>query len=220
MDIGFIGAGLQSRGIAHLALAAGQKVRMANARGPGSLREVLAQLPGAQAATVEEVCAFAELVVIAVPLPAIASLPPAWLAGKLIVDANNYYPDRDGVIAKFEEHLITTSEWVARCFPRSTVIKAFSAILARDLYRDALPPGVVGRRALPIAGDDAAAVKRIADWTDALGFDAVDTGPLRDSWRFERAKPAYCRPFDRAGLIQALAEAERDVELPHGSWRR
>jgi predicted dinucleotide-binding enzyme len=220
MNIGFIGAGLQSRGIAHLALVAGQQARLANARGPESLREVSVQLPGAQVGTIQEVIAFADLVVIAIPLPAIATLPRASLAGKLVVDANNYYPDRDGVIAEFEEHRSTTSEWVARCLPQSTVVKAFSAILSRDLYRDALPPGTPGRRALPIAGDDAVAVRRTAEWTDALGFDAVQTGPLRDSWRFERAKPAYCRPFDRAGLVQALARAERDVALPHGSWRR
>jgi predicted dinucleotide-binding enzyme len=219
MKIGFIGAGLQSRAIAHLALAAGHVVWLANARGPASLSGILSQLPGAEAGTVDQVCASADLVVIAIPLLAIPTLPAGSLAGKLIVDANNYYPDRDGVITEFEEHRITTSEWVARCFPQSTVIKAFSAILARDLYRDALPSGAAGRRALPIAGDDEVAVRRVAAWTDGLGFDAINTGPLQDSWRFERAKPAYCRPFDRCGLIRALAEAERDVELPHGSWR-
>jgi predicted dinucleotide-binding enzyme len=54
---------------------------------------------------------------------------------------------------------------------------------------------------------------------DAFGFDAVDAGPLSESWRFERAKPAYCLPLDRAALTEALAAARRDVELPHGSWR-
>ncbi|WCE04835.1 NAD(P)-binding domain-containing protein [Pseudoxanthomonas sp. JBR18] len=220
MNIGFIGAGLQSRGIAHLALAAGQQVRLASSRRPEHMGEVSRQLPGAQVGMIEEVIVFADLIVIAIPLPAVVSLPTASLANKLIVDANNYYPDRDGRIARFDTHRITTSEWVAQCLPRSTVVKAFSAVLARDLYTDASLSGTPGRRALPVAGDDPVAVKRVVDWTDALGFDAVDAGPLRDSWRFERAKPAYCVPFDRAGLIQALAAAERNVELPHGSWRR
>jgi len=54
---------------------------------------------------------------------------------------------------------------------------------------------------------------------DELGFDTVDGGGLADSWRFERAKPAYCIPLDKPGLRAALAQAQREVELPEGWWR-
>ncbi|MNC76960.1 hypothetical protein D3C75_1287990 [compost metagenome] len=55
---------------------------------------------------------------------------------------------------------------------------------------------------------------------DDLGYDTVDAGGLDDSWRFERAKPAYCIPFGVEGLKRALAQAEREVEVPEGAWRR
>lgn len=99
------------------------------------------------------------------------------------------------------------------------VVKVFNAILAQDLLQDGRPSGAADRRALPIAADDAGARDQVIGLLDELGFDAVDAGSLDDSWRFERAKPAYCIAFDRAGLEQALAAAQREVELPHGSWR-
>ena len=75
------------------------------------------------------------------------------------------------------------------------------------------------RRALPIAGDDGAAKTRVAELHDQLGYDTVDAGPLREGWRFERAKPAYCLPLGTAALRAALASASREGELPDGSWR-
>jgi predicted dinucleotide-binding enzyme len=73
---------------------------------------------------------------------------------------------------------------------------------------------------LPIAGDEESSKKIVAELHRQFGFEVVDAGSLADSWRFERAKPAYCIPLDEAGLKDALNKAERDVELPHGSWRR
>ncbi|QWK80761.1 hypothetical protein [Ochrobactrum sp. BTU1] len=113
----------------------------------------------------------------------------------------------------------TTSQMIASHFRGAGIIKVFNAILAKDLLDPvALPDGA--KRALPIAGDDAAA-KAIATALQAdFGFDTADIGPLANSWRFERAKPAYCIPLDKDRLISAIAAAERDKELPEGSWRR
>ena len=85
--------------------------------------------------------------------------------------------------------------------------------MATDLEVNGRPSGSSGRRALPIAGDDAAAKTLAAGLLDRFGFDVVDAGPLSEGWRFERAKPAYVIPHDRDSLIDALAAAERDVEL-------
>ena len=100
------------------------------------------------------------------------------------------------------------------------VVKAFNAILQGDLEKDGRAAGAPDRRALPIAGDDAQAKQVVTGLIDAFGFDVVDAGPLSEGWRFERAKPAYCIALDVPGLEQALAAAERDVEVAHGSWRR
>lgn len=73
---------------------------------------------------------------------------------------------------------------------------------------------------MPIGGDDAANKVIVTTLQADFGFDTVDVGPLADSWCFERAKPAYCIPLDKDGVIAALAAEERDKELPEGSWRR
>ena len=106
------------------------------------------------------------------------------------------------------------SRLLAEHLPHSHVVKVFNAIFAPDLTRDARPHGAPDRRALPVAADDATAKARVITLLDELGFDAVDAGGLDESWRFERAKPAYCIPLDQAGLKAALAAAERTVELP------
>lgn len=98
-------------------------------------------------------------------------------------------------------------------------MKAFNAILTRDLETDVLPDGAPNRRALPVAGNNADAKKLVAELLDQFGYDTVDAGTLEESWRFERAKPAYCVRFDRTAMKDALMAAKRDVEVLEGSWR-
>ena len=135
------------------------------------------------------------------------------------LDANNYYPERDGRIEALDSQAMTTSELLAVHLKDAKVVKAFNAILQGDLEKDGRPAGTAGRRALPIAGDDAEAKRIAIDLIDQFGFDVVDAGALSEGWRFQRAMPAYCVPFNVPALTQALAAAQRGVELPHGSWR-
>lgn len=219
MNIGIIGAGFIGRAVAQRALAAGHQVMLSNSRGPHTLSSVLSALPGSQAGSVEQAISFAELILVAIPLNQYRALPAAQLAGKTVLDANNYYPQRDGTIAALEERRTTTSQLLAEHLPGATVVKVFNAILAADLLSDGLLAGTQQRRALPIAGDDAAAKANVTRLLDQFGFDTVDAGGLAESWRFERAKPAYCVPFDAQGLRYALAAAKRDAEVAEGSWR-
>lgn len=219
MQIGIIGAGLIGRAVARLGVAAGHAVMLSNSRGAETLSTLAREL-GCQAGSVEQATSFGEVMVLAIPLKHCHSIPAAPLAGKILLDANNYYPERDGRIAALDARQTTTSEMLARHFTGARLVKAFNAILAKDLETDGKPAGTPGRRALPIAGEDAAAKRVAAGLLDQFGFDVVDAGSLAESWRFERAKPAYCIPLDSAGLRRALAAAERDVELPEGSWRR
>lgn len=219
MRIGIIGAGFIGRAVAQLAIAAGHSVMLSNSRGPQTMSSVLSGIAGSQIGTVEAAAGFGDVVLVAIPLEHYASLPAQWLAGKIVLDANNYYPERDGHIDALDRFETTTSRLLAEHLAGATVVKVFNAILAGDLLEHGRPSGAADRRALPIAADDAEAKVRVVQLLDELGFDAVDGGGLDDSWRFERAKPAYCKPLDKQGLQAALAAAERRVEVPEGAWR-
>lgn len=218
MKIGIIGAGYIGRAVAELASTAGCEVMISNSRGPDTLSSV-AVTTRSQAGTAEDAARFGDVVVVAIPFKNRDQLDPEALAGKIVVDAGNYYPQRDGHIEPLDQRQTTTSEMTAALLPKSRIVKAFNAILAKDLERHGLPKGTPGRRALPIAGDDDEAKRIVAEFHDSIGFDVVDAGSLAESWRFERAKPGYCVRLDVAGMKRALAEAERNVEVAEGSWR-
>lgn len=218
MRIGIIGAGNIGQAIARLAVANGHIATLSNSRGPDTLRDVVAEI-GCEAASVPEVPAHSDIVVLTVPLTAAFKLQPSLLEGRIVIDTNNYYPDRDGRIEGLDRRQTTTSQMIANHFPGATIVKAFNAIMAKDLLSPVrLPNG--SKRALPIAGDDPSAKATVEALQADFGYETVDAGSLADSWRFERAKPAYCIPLDHAGLTAALAATERDEDLPEGSWRR
>lgn len=219
MRIGIIGAGFIGQAVAQLVIAAGHEAMLSNSRGPQTLKDVLVEIPGAQIGTLEDASAFGDVVLVAVPFNHYPTLPAEWFAGKTVLDANNYYPDRDGPIPALDAFETTTSRLLAEHLPGALVVKVFNAILADDLIRDARPSSAPDRRALPVAADDPGAKALAIRLLDEVGFDAVDAGNLDESWRFERAKPAYCIPLNKAALKTALAKAARHIELPHGSWR-
>ena len=206
--IGFIGAGNIGGQLARLAVAHGYSVVISNSRGPETLDSLVAELgPQARAATPAEAAEAGDLVVVTVPLNAYTSVPVEPLAGKTVIDTNNYYFERDGRIPELDEEKTTTSQMLQEHLPTSTVVKAFNNILAADLTTDGLPAGDADRRGLPIAGDDAAAKALVTTLLDEFGFDAVDAGPLADSWRFERDRPAYVVRMTAAEIPAKLAEA-------------
>ncbi|MDN3222166.1 NADPH-dependent F420 reductase [Pseudomonas nunensis] len=219
MRIGIIGAGFIGRAVAQLVIAAGHEAMLSNSRGPQTMSSVLSGIRGSQVGTVEEATQFGEVVLVAIPLEHYRSLPARLLEGKTVLDANNYYPARDGHIDALDRFETTTSRLLAEHLPHSSVVKVFNAILAQDLLQDGRAKAAPDRRALPIAADDPVAKALVIQLLDEIGFDAVDAGGLDESWRFERAKPAYCIALNKDGLKAALAAAERQVELPEGSWR-
>jgi 8-hydroxy-5-deazaflavin:NADPH oxidoreductase len=217
-SVGILGAGEIGSALGELLAKAGHEV-MLSSRDPKA-RAQQANALGCRIGTLAEAAAFGQIVIAALPLNALHEIPASALAGKVVVDTMNYYPPRDGAMAEFDEYRTTTSEHVARRLSGARVVKAFNAILAYDLPREERPPIEDGRRALPVAGDDGEAKALVAALHAQLDFDVLDAGSLADSWRFERAKPAYCIPLSSTQLRAALAAAEREKELPHGSWRR
>ena len=92
-------------------------------------------------------------------------------------------------------------------------MKLFNAIQSGHLATQGVPAGTAGRRALPIAGDDAAAKATVTALTDEIGYDVVDAGPLAEGWRFDRDQPAYGPEVDAAGLTELLGAGEARLRL-------
>jgi len=221
MKLGMLGAGLIAQAVATLALKKGHSVMVSNSRGPQTLGEVAAAL-GCQAGTAEEAAAFGDMVLVAIPFHACRTLSAGSLVGKVVMDACNHYPGRDGADAALDAMTDTSGQVLARQLPGARVIKVFNAIMARDIVPHARESGVGGasdRRALPIAGDDAFARQQVAAFLDAIGYDSVDAGALAESWRFERGMPGYCIPLRRSSMASALLKAEKGQRVPDGSWR-
>ncbi|MFC4909599.1 NADPH-dependent F420 reductase [Actinomadura gamaensis] len=194
--LGLIGSGMIGTSVARLALAAGMEVVLSNSRGPETLLDLVAELgAGARAATAAGAARAADLVVAAVPLAAFPHLPAEALAGKVVLDTANYYPERDGHLAELDEAELTSSELLQRRLPASRVVKAFNTITPHQLVALARPANAPDRSALPVAGDDASAKAEAVRLLDDLGYDAVDVGTLADSWRSEPNTPVFVLPY-------------------------
>ncbi|WP_382304717.1 NADPH-dependent F420 reductase [Herbiconiux sp. UC225_62] len=208
--IGFIGAGHIGSQLARLAVAHGYSVVLSNSRGPETLSDLVEELgPQATAATSQQAATAGDLVVVTVPFKNYLDVPAAPLDGKIVLDTNNYYWERDGRITPLEEKTTTVSELLQAHLPGAKVVKAVNNIMAADLTVDGSPAGTPGRRALPIAGDDAAAKATVATLLDEFGFDTVDVGPLSEGWRYQRDTPAYVTRMTAAEAREKLAEATR-----------
>ena len=211
--IGFIGAGNIGSQVARLAVASGYDVVISNSRGPETLSALVAELgPRARAATRDEAAKSGDIVVVAVPLKNYSSVPVAPLAGKIVIDANNYYPGRDGHIPELDNESTTTAELLQAHLPSSKVVKAFNHIYAAQLTTDGRPAGTPDRRGLVIAGDDADAKATVTRLLDQFGFDTVDAGPLKEGWRIQRDTPGYGPRRTAEELRRDLAAAKRYAE--------
>lgn len=224
--IGLIGSGNIGSTVARLAVAAGHDVVLSNRRGPESLADLVAELgPRARAATPQEAAAAGDIVVVTIPLKSYRDVPVEPLRGKVVIDTNNYYPQRDGHIAELDDESTTVSELLQAHLPESKVVKAFNNINFLMLGELARPKGDSERSVLAIAGDDAGAKATVAALLDDLGYDAHDVGPLSEGWRYQRDEPAYAelysadppgtwppklsRRVDEAFLVQQLSRARR-----------
>jgi len=209
--LGIIGAGNIGSQLARKAVQNGFDVVISNSRGPDTLAELIEELgPQATAGTTLETAEAGDVVVVTIPLRNIGQVPAVPLAGKVVIDTNNYYPERDGNIELLDAESATVSGLLQGHLADSLVVKGFNHIPAPEITTDGTAPGTPGRRALAIAGNDDTAKAVLIDLYDRFGFDAVDVGSLDDSWRIERDQPGYGRRQSADELRAAIASAVRD----------
>jgi 8-hydroxy-5-deazaflavin:NADPH oxidoreductase len=177
--VGIVGAGRVGTTIARAAVAAGYDVVISGSGAADRIAlivEVLA--PGARPLSTDEVVRSADLIVLAVPMHRFRELPRDLFAGKILVDAMNYWEEIDGVDPELASAPAGTSIVVQRQFPSARVVKSLNHITYYKFDEGRRPHGAPGRIAMAAAGDDRAAVAAVMQLIDRLGFDAVDAGPL------------------------------------------
>jgi predicted dinucleotide-binding enzyme len=218
MKIGIIGAGRIGHALGVRFADAGHEVMLSNSRGPHTLDEVVASIEGnVRAGTVEEAARFGDIAAVAIPTQAIRDLPPEPFAGKLVIDANNYYPDPGRPVPELDADEMTSSELLAFLLPGAIVAKGFNTIYFGRLLNEARPElDAEERLAIPIAADSPKAKKTVSDLIDQIGFTAVDAGTLADTRRQQPGAPLYAAyaetrregvPLTASRLRKLLAEA-------------
>jgi predicted dinucleotide-binding enzyme len=210
-NIGIVGAGPVGGALAQRLVALGHQVSIANSRGKATLA-ALAARTGAEAADLDDLSPGLDLLIIAIPLGQVLRLPRRLISAldsdTVVVDTGNYIPQRDGQIVDIDNGLTETA-WVATQLG-VPVVKAFNSITAYGLLHHGRAAGDPRRIALPVAGDDDDARATVAALIEQLGYTAVQTGPLAESWRQQPGQPAYCTDGTPDELIQLLARASRD----------
>ncbi len=210
--IGIIGTGEVGTAIAQAAIRLGYEVVIANSRGPETLKGLVDQLgPSARAGTASEAAAAGDFAVIAVPLKLVNNMPVAELAGKIVLDTNNYMIWRDGNYPQVDSGEKTIYELRQEQLPTSRIVQAFSHIQAPHMAARARPAGAPDRIAVPISSNHPEAVALVADLLDRIGFDTVDNSPLREAWRSAPGQPAWValNQQTKPELIANLARARR-----------
>ena len=210
MKVGIIGAGNIGATIAQKLAASGHAVKLANSRGPETIRDLANDL-GVSAVSKEEAVSDVDVVVLSIPFgayPGLKNLFDNVPAGVTIIDTSNYYPFRDGKISEIDAGK-PESVWISEQIGRP-VLKAWNAVLSQTLSEKGKPEGESGRIAIPVAGDDETAKRIAMQLVSATGFDPIDAGTLAESWRQQPGTPAYCTELPSDRLEFALAAAERE----------
>jgi hypothetical protein len=211
MNIGIIGAGHIGATTARLFLDAGHEIAISNSRGPETLRDLVAELgPQAHAMTPDDAARFGDVVLLAIPLKDYTTLPVDALRGKVVIDAMNYYPKRDGQYAPLDSGEQASSEMVAAHLTRARLVKAFNTIWFEHLKtRGNKSAPVEQRRVIPISGDDEEAKQVVGRLIEEIGFGAYDMGTLRESQAQQPDAPIYNKDV-------TVAEARAIVEPSAG----
>lgn len=206
MDIGIIGAGHVGGTLASRLTAAGHDVAIANSREPDTLLQLESQLgEHGRAVTAEQAATLGDVVIVAIPFGRYTELSPVGTAGKTVIDASNYYPERDGHIAALDDGSTTSSELLQQQLPQARVVKAFNSMQWDHLRDYGRPGGAMSRYGIPVSGDDPNAKHEVEDLIEELGFEPVDAGDLAHGGRkHQPGTPVYIADMTASDLHARL----------------
>jgi len=204
MKIGVIGSGRIGSTIGGLWVKAGHEVMFSD-RDPEQVKRAIDGLgPRARSGSVQEAVAFGDAILIAVPyaaLPAIRDQVGGQLKGKVVIDPNNPVPSRDGEMgAQAKEKGAGVS--TASLLPGARIVRSFNSWGYATMAREANRPAP--RMALPVAADDAEALKLGMRLVADAGFDPVNAGSLAASKAFDLGSSVSGRILTAAEMRQAL----------------
>ena len=190
--LGIVGAGRVGTTIARAAIASGYDVAISGSGAADRIALIVDVLaPGARPVSTDEVVRHADLIVLAVPMHRFRELPRDLFAGKILIDAMNYWEEIDGVDPELANAPAGTSVVVQERFASARVVKSLNHITYYKFDESRRPHGAPGRIAIAAAGDDRAAVAAVMQLIDRLGFDAVDAGPLEAGLALEPAGSVF-----------------------------
>ena len=206
--LGIVGAGKIGTAIARAAVAGGYDVAISGSGASDRIELIVDVLaPGAHAVTTDEVVRHADLVILAVPMHRFRTIPHDLFAGKILVDAMNYWEEIDGV----DEELATapkgTSVIVQEQFPSSRVVKSMNHLGYFKFEQGRRPRGAADRLAMAAAGNDPTAVAAVVRLIDRLGFDAVDAGSLDAGIALQPNGPVFGKAHSADELSNLLRPA-------------
>ncbi|AEA69797.1 NADPH-dependent F420 reductase [Pseudomonas brassicacearum subsp. neoaurantiaca] len=213
--IGIIGAGEVGSQIARAAIACGYNIVIANSRGPDTLVDLINELgPLARAETAAGAAMAGEVIVVAVPLKRINDIPVEELAGKIVLDTNNYMAWRDGAFDLVDIGQKTIHELRQEHLPKAKVVKAFTHIQAPRITTWGKPAGSPDRLALAASSDFPEAIEFVTRLYNEFGFDTVDNSPLNESWRSAPGQPAWKQERQSRAELKANLLCAQRPSLP------
>ena len=213
MKIGILGAGAIGSILSDRLAGAGHDVMIANSRGPQTINAA-ALRGGARAVEAVDAVQGVAVLILSVPLhrvPDLTTLVEQAPTDAIVIDTSNYYPHRDQPITPIDNGQ-TESEWVAEQLGRP-IVKAWNAVGSGPFEAASTANGTDERIAIPVAGDNVDAKRVAMDLVEVTGLDAVDAGPLAESWRQQPGTPVYCTAR-LASSIPALLEAADATAAP------
>lgn len=204
--LGIVGAGKVGTTIARAAVDAGYDVAMSGS-GPAErialTVDVLA--PGARATTTAEVVRHSDLIILAVPTHRFRELPRDLFAGKVLIDAMNYWEPIDGEDAELASALDGSSVVVQAHFPSARVVKSLNQLGYHEFEESRRPAGSPDRVAIAAVSDHDDALAAVLVLIEHLGFDAVDAGPLTSGDALGPDGPAFGAGYSLDQLTDLLS---------------